>query len=182
MKLEEQEEYFLGVIPSNSVSWVDYPEPSGHCVSVYFVGCRFHCRGCQNEYLQKEGTAEDATPYYDFVDRLKDILERTRSDRVCLLGGDPLFVTNRLVTRNLIRDLDDIHFCVYTGETIENAIPYVRGAEYVKCGVYDSEHRQTSGKYDDRMVFASTNQKLYDSEFRLLSENGIYYYRNRGGV
>lgn len=177
MKIQEQDIWFYGMCPTNTVSFLEYPEDPGYCLDVYFIGCSHGCEGCQNSTLRVLTDESSKVLYSSFVELLRGLLGRLRTKRVCLLGGDPLYITNRLVTKHLIEDMKDVMFCVYTGYDIEEVKDYVAGAKYVKCGVYDSSQRQIPCKNEKGITFASKNQKLYDSEMNLISKDGIYMYR-----
>ena len=53
----------------------------------------------------------------------------------------------------------------------------VKGFKFIKCNVYKENIKQSSEKTDDYIQFASRNQKLYDSNFKLLSKNGRFYFK-----
>ena len=67
--------------------------------------------------------------------------------------------------------------CIYTGHSIEYVKKHnVKGFKSVKCGKFEYENLRESYKTDELIQFASPNQCLYDGEYNLLSENGIYKF------
>lgn len=162
---------FFGISPSvDNITFLDYPEPTGHAVTVFFTGCGFRCKNCQNQRLRERGKVEDCLFFDEFVDRLEEVLHRARTNKVVLMGGDPIDIQNREFTYELIQNLkDSIDFCVYTGHDISFAKRWVKGARYIKSGTYEEDLKQKSEKTETYMQFASSNQSLYR-----LTEDGIY--------
>ena len=167
---------FYGISPSvDNITFLDYPEPTGHAVTVFFTGCGMKCKGCQNPRLRERGKVEDCLFYDEFVDRLREVLHRARTNRVVLMGGDPIDIQNREFTCQLIQDLTEIKFCVYTGHDIDLAKRWAKGAVYIKSGVYDETLKQKSEKTETYMQFASSNQSLYKlvgEDYKNISKDG----------
>ena len=174
---------FYGMKPSiDNITFLDYPEPSGHAVSVYFTGCSMKCPNCQNPQLQKRGKVYEQYYYDEFVTLLKEVLKRACTNRVVLLGGDPLDIQNRDFTQYLIHNNSEIRFCVYTGFDWELAKGWTQGARYVKTGRYIEDLSQVSEKTGEYMQFASSNQELYKhfigDEYMKISTNGRVYFND----
>lgn len=168
---------YYGLKPSiDNVTFLDYPEPTGHAVSIFFTGCSLNCKDCQNPLLQKRGKVYEQYYYDEFVAQLREVLQRASTDKVVLMGGDPLYIQNREFTRYLINKEKDLKFCVYTGFDWELAKRWTSGARYIKCGRYMEELKQKSEKTGDYMQFASSNQELYKQfigdEYMKISNNG----------
>lgn len=168
---------FYGMKPSvDNITFLDYPMPTGHAVTVYFTGCSNGCPNCHNPHLQKSGKVYDQMTYDEFVSELHDVLRRARTDRVVLMGGDPLFEQNREFTKYLIENNNGILFCVYTGYDWDYASEWAYGAVFIKCGPYREDLKQESCKTDSYMQFSSKNQELYtldfDSSYVKVSYNG----------
>ena len=169
--------YFYGITPTiDNITFLDYPEPVGHALSIFFTGCEHHCSECQNPELQKHGLVKDKIPFLSFVTLFKELLTRLRTNKCVLLGGDPLDNQNKEFTKALIEHYPEVDFCVYTGYSLNSLTePYVRQAKYVKTGVYDLHLKQKSEKTGSYFSLASSNQKLYKREgnkFILISKNG----------
>lgn len=168
---------YYGMKPSiDNVTFLDYPEPVGHAVSVFFTGCSMNCKDCQNPQLQEEGKVYEALYYDEFILMLREVLKRASTRKVVLMGGDPLHEQNREFTKYLIEQNKDLCFCVYTGYNWDIAKRWVIGARYVKCGGYKPELKQKSEKTETYMQFASSNQELYKQflgeEYMKISNNG----------
>lgn len=167
-------------------TFLDYPDNVSEAICVVFLGCTHNCKGCQNPHLQNPNVKEtddilDIDDENDFFDILDETSERVGTKKIVLTGGDPLSPYNIQFTKNfLYMNNYDFDVCVYTGYDIdyvkENGIS---GFQFIKCGKFDLEHKQKSEKTDEKMVFASPNQKLYDKDFNLISKDGIYYF-NQG--
>ena len=176
--MSKQNLVFYGMTPSiDHITFLDYPEPTGHAVTVYFTGCSNGCYNCHNPQLQQTGKVYNQLYYDEFLARLKEVLRRASTKKVVLMGGDPLFEQNREFTKYLIeQNCKDILFCVYTGYDWLEAKNWTKGAEYIKTGRYEEAHKQTSEKTSDYMQFASSNQELYKQfvgdEYMKISNNG----------
>jgi organic radical activating enzyme len=123
----------------------------------------------------------DSTTARMSVDCILDYLRRLsvkyKTNKVVLSGGDPLYINNLEITRQLL-DNDEFEFCVYTGSTAEDVEHMgLSGFKFIKCNVYDKNLRQEAGKDDECMTFASSNQELYDSDLNLISTSGKYYFK-----
>ena len=161
-------------------SFLDFPSNSGMCVSVYFTGCMRLCDECQNFELQdpESGTEISLSKIINIIS-----LQTSRflTNQICLLGGDPLFPKNLPFTRELLLQLGKTYdFCIYTGYDLD----YVRSNQisnfkFLKCGRYINSLFQTSEKTDEYFQLASSNQKIYDSNFRLISNNGRMYFKEK---
>lgn len=176
--------YFYGMKPSvASISFIDYPSPYGHSVGVYFTGCHHMCKGCQNPELQEHGQIYEKLTLEEFISLLKEVAHKARTNKVVLLGGDPLDPQNREFTKSLIESLSgEFDFCVYTGNRpSEEDMGYAYGARFIKFGVYKEDLKQDSVKTGDYMQFASSNQELYrmneeTHSYDKVTENGRYYF------
>jgi len=159
-------------------SFLDYPT-NDHCISIYFTGCGFNCKGCQNKSLQDPSYdvwAQDMTAK-DILDKLGSEYKRHRTKKVCLLGGDPLYKTNIDVTKQLLYINKIFEFCLYTGYDLEFIKENnIKGFTYLKTGQYFDQYSQLSEKNDKYYQLSSTNQKIYDKDFTLLSKNGKMEY------
>jgi organic radical activating enzyme len=91
-------------------------------------------------------------------------------------GGDPLAPCNIEFTKEFLSKTS-LDVCIYTGHSIEYVKKHnVKGFKFVKCGKFEYENLRESYKTDELIQFASPNQCLYDGEYNLLSENGIYKF------
>jgi anaerobic ribonucleoside-triphosphate reductase activating protein len=159
---------------SISTTWQDYPSREDIAVLVFFSGCIHNCKGCHNPELQKRNPSYSKS-IEEFYRELYYKCYSNRTNKVVLEGGDPLYGDNLLSTKELLSYNKDLHFCIYTGYMIE----YVKeikltGFDYIKCGKYDIDNKCQSQKNDNELIFASTNQKLYDKDYNQISNNNVY--------
>lgn len=172
---------YLTVSLPLSLTWTDFPDKENTALIIYFTGCEHNCPGCQNPELKNYnfGTKFTATELFEMVEkeaRHKGI------DKIVLSGGDPYFqdcTELRLFLHLLYTNGYDI--CMYTGcENLEDIRykfwPYVA---YYKCGKYDERIKEKVwGKTNNKMVFATKNQKLYNRELKQISVDNVYYFNN----
>ena len=168
------------ITPSNianfiSESFLDYPDNSSLSVIFYMPGCDNGCKGCQNLDLQKfEGYSEIPI----LIDLLYSYCNRSKTNKLCLQGGDPLYKENLYFTRCILLKLSELlDICIYTGKELEEVKKLdLKGFKFIKCGQFDSTKFIGSKKEDTYLQLASSNQKLYDKDLKLLSKDGIYYF------
>ena len=160
---------------------MDYPNNEDQCISIYMLGCDIGCMGCINKSLADitiENDNKITISVIKLIELLKIKSKNTKSNKICLLGGDPLFNKNIDFTRELLISTNNLFdFCVYTGYDIDYVVKNdISGFKFIKTGKYIEELKQESLKTDDFIQFASKNQHLYDSQFNLLSKEGKYYF------
>lgn len=161
------------------ITWTDYPSIGDCAVIVYFTGCKHDCPGCQNPELQGHsmGTWFD---YIELANMIIDEAEKAHTNKVVFSGGDVYFqALDTIDVMRLIIALNQagLEICVYTGTNIEKAMKYIPYATYYKCGKYDEHNREKEwGKFPDKMVFVSKNQKLYDKDGKQISVDNAYYF------
>jgi len=160
-----------------SLTWTDFPDKDSCAVIVYFSGCLHDCPGCQNPELQdfNYGTKID---YVTLRKMIFDEVKKAHTDKVVLSGGDPYFQPSFEIDA-LVCGLVNagIKVCVYTGADFDSIHKKIQYATYYKCGKYDETQKEKSwGKFSDKMVFVSKNQKLYNKEGKLLSVDNVYYF------
>ena len=158
-----------------SQSFLDYPDNSSISVVFYMPGCDRNCKGCQNDGLKQFVGYEDFDKITDYIEKM---CSKEHTDKLCLQGGDPLYVENLPFTRFILLKLGHkLDICIYTGATIDTVKSLnLEGFKYIKCGVFDASRYVGSEKTNNYIRFATTNQELYDKDFNLVSKNGIYYF------
>lgn len=160
-------------------SFIDYPDNESLCLCVVMMGCSHCCKGCQNPLFQNPNYSEGTrvVSVEELVAELKDKCRRSMTDKIVLSGGDPLSSVNIEFTKDLLKELKGYDVCIYTGYDIdyvkENG---VSGFKFIKCGKYIEEQKRQSDKDDEKIIFASPNQKLYNSNYELISKDGIYKF------
>jgi organic radical activating enzyme len=170
---------FANIVLPFEHSFIDYPSPDGLCISIYFTGCDFSCTGCQNKELQNVNYfGSEKINIKHLINLINIDSKRWKTDKICLLGGDPLAKCNRNFTRTLLNKIGkDYNFCIYTGYSYDKTLSFdINNFTLLKTGQYKEELKQQSIKTDSHFNLASTNQELYDANFNLLSENGILYF------
>ena len=165
-------------ISSITGSFIDYPSREDMCISIYMSGCDGICVACQNKELQDYRLGEK----YDFqklINILPNFSKRYMTNKICLLGGDPLYAKNIDFTRYLLKTMcNKYDFCVYTGYDIDYVISSkIVGFKYVKCGRYVENLSQQSLKTDDYMQLASSNQIIYNDRYQQVTQNGILRFK-----
>jgi organic radical activating enzyme len=158
---------------------IDYPDPSSIAILVNFKGCEHNCVECQNSTLQEY----EKNPYMDGQTLYNILIIKTQeydTKAVVFSGGDSLAPRNLEFTKSFLKQFgNSFDICIYTGYKIE----YVKenkiiGFQFIKCGKFEKSLQQHSIKNDGYIQFASSNQELYDYNYRKLSSNGIYYFKN----
>lgn len=158
-------------------SFIDYPSKEDMCLSLYFSGCDRLCPECQNKELQEPHHGTLFT-----LDSLINIItketKRLRTKKVTLLGGDPLYISNREFVRQLLlRTYNNFDYCIYTGYDVGFVkMTKITGFKFLKTGFYDHTLKQESIKTDEFFQLGSKNQKIFDEAFNLLSSNGKLYF------
>jgi hypothetical protein len=167
-------------------SFLDYPDPNNGCIVIPTPFCNHYCFGCQNEAIINNN-AQNIVKYS--LEEFKIYIQRKsleyRTTNLVFGGGGDIL--SRESDVEFLKDFlsynsnfSKFNICVYTGDIDFivkekfNNFPY--NPTYWKCGIYYYKERQQPGKFYDKMIFASKNQKLLDSNFKCLSKNGIYYF------
>lgn len=161
-------------------SFLDYPSYEDMSVSVYFCGCEHNCDGCHNGYLKDvHYAAIDEISIDELIEAISIMCNRLRTNKVVLLGGDPLHPHNRYFVKELIdKSYKQFSYCIYTGYNIDIVKNYgIGGFDFIKCGTFMKEFFQSPMKDDYKMVLASTNQVIYNKNLEQISHNGILYFR-----
>lgn len=159
-----------------SITWTDFPDKESCAVIVYFSGCKHGCSGCQNPGLQRfdSGSMLD---WWEIKSMIEDECYKAKTKKVVLSGGDPYFQPREIEYIIIGLAAEDYEVCVYTGADIKSAMERVPYATYYKCGKYDEHNKEKEwGKFPDRMVFVSKNQRLYDKDGKQISVDNVYYF------
>lgn len=128
----------------------------------------------------------------NFAKVIYETAKKYNTNKVIFQGGDPLFINNREFVKDFLRynkdrktngEEDYVDICIYTGYDIDDVKKFLDSeldlVSFIKCGRYDANNLNSfSGtqKSEDKIVFASKNQKLYNGKFELLSKDGIYTF------
>ena len=143
---------------------------------------RIDCPNCHNPELQKVDKSNSSiwtidNPY-DLLDKIiKSAKRNNNTNKVVFEGGDPFFDDNIDVLRGFLKLNQDLEVCIYTGYSLQQVKDKnIDGFTFLKCGKYIESKKQPSKKTDDYLSFASTNQELYNSKFKLISKDGIYHF------
>lgn len=166
------------VVDSFEESVIDYPE-TGFCVSVFLTGCEHNCKNCHNKQMQNINysiNTKDKSPL-EFLIGLREYAERVGTKNVAIMGGDPLFSTNLEFTKEVLKLNKNLNILIYTGYDIKYVKKNnVTGFKYIKTGLFEESKFQNPVKTKDKMVFASKNQKLYNSKFKRISKKGVFKF------
>lgn len=172
----------IKVIYPFTYTWLDYPDNYSYALSIFCIGCDNNCKDCQTPKLRDYDMEDNNIKMFnieEFEKEVEKFVKKTRSNKICFIGGDFLSIYNIDFTKEFLnRNEIKYDVCIYTGHTINYVKQNeVKGFSFVKCNMYDLNKRQESFKNDELIQFASSNQQLYDNEYNLLSENGIYYFK-----
>ena len=171
----------LRILNGFQTTWLDYPDNESLAVIVCMLGCDNCCKCCQNpdlkDYLYKHSSVIEYS-VDEFSSNILFECKRQRTNKVVFSGGDPLSKFNIDNVKEVLAKVgSELDICVYTGHSVDYCRDNnVKGFKYLKCGRFDINNFRKSYKNDDEMCFASPNQELYDSNYRLLSVNGIYKF------
>lgn len=105
----------------------------GLCVSLWFRGCEWKCKGCHNPELWSFGEInpreerKGIIPNDEVVNILKDKLLKNGVQRnLSILGGEPLHPRNRedcfYIIKEIRKSFPDIKIILWTGYTYENLV------------------------------------------------------------
>lgn len=167
------------IITSLGSTFIDYPDNESIAVVVYFLGCEHRCYLCHNEDFQlivhPQGMLISCK---DLFTKVKEKCDEYKTNKVVFSGGDPLHHTNIDCVREFLnRYCDYFKVCIYTGYDIDFVKKnYIKNFTFIKCGGYNHSLSQYPHKTNEFIQFSSSNQKLYNSSYNLLSVNGRYYF------
>lgn len=153
-------------------SWLEYPDNRSLAVIWYMTGCLHNCKNCSNPELQQFVKYDD-----NWLELIDNYMERCRTDKLVLCGGDPLYPSNIPYTKKIL-ELNKYKVCIYTGSLFSH-IPVdilKLNWSYIKCGTYDYRHARTSKKTENQLILASPNQIMYRNNngvSEIISSNGI---------
>lgn len=159
-------------------TWLDYPNKEDCSLVVVMMGCDNGCPKCQNPDFKNPHFELNTKNYTvdSLIVELEKLAKRNKTDKIVLSGGDPLSCFNIEFTKEFLLKTK-LKVCVYTGHSIDYVkLHNVKGFEFIKCGLFEEDKFQESEKTDEYMRFASTNQKLFDSNYCCLSQNGLYLF------
>ena len=164
-----------------NTTFSDYPDNDSLSVIVYFNGCIHNCINCQNKELQIY--KNESIYNISFIKTLRKTCYENKTNKIIFSGGDPLYPIIELhdeKIKYLLNFLYGLNYeiCIYTGYNIDTIKENnIFGFKYIKCGKYNYQKKQLSEKTDDYIQFASSNQKLYDSNYNLVSRDGRYNFK-----
>jgi anaerobic ribonucleoside-triphosphate reductase activating protein len=167
------------------VSFSDYPNPDTHSVVVYILGCDHACVGCHNPEF-KVNERKEGVVLFTVLSLLTSIMDACKNNltkNVVFSGGDPFALDNRDFVMSVIRALKlyGYNVCVYTGYELEdlNSMKLKGFIDYLKCGQYKKELKQNSELTKNYFRLASKNQKLYNINLELISNNGTHLFNEK---
>lgn len=158
-------------------TFLDYPDNESIAVLIYFYGCEHFCSGCHNKNFSDYKLGLKIC-YEDFAIKVLEYLKKYNTNKLVLSGGDPLFYKNRdLVTKFVYNYSKLINIIIYTGYDLEVVKKFgITGYTFLKCGKYLLNQSQNVRKTDLKFILASKNQKLYNKNNKLISNNGVYFF------
>lgn len=124
--------------------------------TIWFSGCHFKCKGCQNPELI-DGTLGEDFSVRDVISIIRMETTKLDIDDIVLLGGEPLDQNNDDMY-NLISTLHSSgkKVWLYTGYEFEDISDYFKKYLYtIKCGRYIEDMR------DDSRFPITINQRVF---------------------
>jgi organic radical activating enzyme len=168
---------------SMNANFTDYPDSSKICISVFLPGCDLNCDDCHNESIKDhdyhDESYEYAEDYHGMVNSIISYAIRNRTNNIAIMGGDPFHKSNKHITENVSKLLINCNYnvMIYTGYSIHKVKSFDLDFTYLKCGMYDKNLKQESKLTDTQFILASKNQEIYNSEYVLVSKDGVYNYK-----
>ena len=160
-------------------TFLDYPSPDDIAVILFMSGCNHKCPGCQNLALQTLVSIYVQQDIDKIISHTQELCNRNETNKIVLSGGDPLFIANRDLTKQICEKLgtnNDI--CIYTGYSIEEIKNMnITGFKYIKSGKFDCNNIQKAEKTDEYIQFVNPTQNLFDSNYNQLSINGRFNFK-----
>jgi len=161
-------------------TFLDYPSDDGAALLVQCIGCSHNCKDCSSPLLQDFNYIANNVHTFSHEVISTQIIQAVNEmpyNQIVFLGGEPLHPENIEETKLILEKIKHLDVALYTGYSLEYVERNeVTGFTFLKCGCYDSDLRVLSEKTDEYIQFASTNQRLYDSNYNLISDNGRYYF------
>lgn len=163
-----------------STTWSDYPDNESNAIIVFFSGCSHGCTGCHNKELQNFKNGNSVSPQ-ELMDKLSTISFKEKTDKIIFEGGDCFFERNRADTLEFLDKYGELfEICIYTGYSIDEVKEFglKKGSfHFIKCGKYNETQKDIhSGKDEKQIIFASKNQRLYNSDFELISQDNCFLF------
>ncbi len=157
-------------------SFIDYPT-TDHCMTFYFTGCTFGCKNCHNVELQTYGSTKDSNLFTvsSFIDYLYIQKIKHNTNKIVFMGGEPLLNKNLEFIKTFLNINSEFDVCIYTGYEEVSSLN-LEGFTFLKTGGYQKENSITPCKTDSYFQLPSTNQKIYNRDFKLISRKGKYVY------
>lgn len=164
-----------------NMSFLDYPTNDDCCILVFMMGCINNCEKCQNKKFQNPNRTQNTKEFTPkkLYEELISSTNRFHTRKVVLTGGDPLSPYNVDFTKMFLLNYGQyFEICIYSGHTID----YIKrlmliNFEYLVSEKYIPSKAVQSLKTNSYFQLASTNQKIWDSKFNILSNNGIMYFK-----
>jgi anaerobic ribonucleoside-triphosphate reductase activating protein len=159
-------------------SFLDYPNNLSIALCVYLYGCEHNCDGCHSIDLQDDDYGKKIT-YVELYEMVKVLSDKNKTNKIVFMGGDPFYKKNFKDVNSFIDKYgDEFDICVYTGYNLEYLLKMniSNKFKFIKCGKFNKKLYQIPYKDDNKIVFASKNQILYNNKFEELSINGVLYF------
>jgi organic radical activating enzyme len=173
----------IKIINPPGQTFIDYPDRSSLALLIYFIGCDNTCEGCHNYKLKNINYSLNAISYSNVYLFIRDLILyslRAKTNKIVLSGGDPLSNYNiEFVKEFLNKSYSLFDVCIYTGHDIKYVKKNkVKNFKFIKTGSYNNKTNSSMVKNNNFMMFASDNQKLYNENFKLLTKDSIYYFKD----
>lgn len=164
-------------------TFIDYPDNESLAILLFIMGCERNCKDCHNPEFKDEMYTANNTKLVTVEECLYMIINaclKQKTNKIVLTGGDPLFPNTIEFTKELLEKLKEAQFevVIYTAYNVDYVKKQnIKNFTFLKTGEYLSEQKQLGYKTDEEFVLASKNQKIYDKNYKLLTNNGILKFK-----
>ncbi len=158
----------------HNITKCDVLNGEGVRVVLWVSGCSHHCKNCHNAVTWDEN---GGLPFDECAKQeLFDALDNDDIDGITFSGGDPLFLGNREVVGNLIKEIvekfPNKNIWLYTGYLWED----IKDLDFIKYVDILIDGRFEQDKFSTKAIWrGSTNQRVIDVKKSILGGNIVLH-------
>ena len=159
----------------------DIANGPGICTSIFFSGCRHHCKGCFNSIAQDFNYGKPFTQ--EVADEFIKNATNDNIDGLCILGGEPLQQDLGILLKFVyeLKTKTNKPIWMWSGYTWEqiitdpNKLLVLKYVDVLIDGKFELEKRDLTLQYR-----GSSNQRIIDVKASLKNNKKvIFYFTNR---
>lgn len=173
----------------HNITKADMLNGEGLRVVLWTSGCIHHCPACQNALTWDENDGLDFDD--SAIKEIYDELEKDWCSGLTLSGGDPLFIPNREVIKNLVTNVKKLYpnktIWSYTGYTWEELMEQVKTDKNLKA-ILENIDVLLEGRFilkeaEEKLRYVgSANQRIIDVPKTLANNNEIVLYIDNSDI